>query len=372
MNILVISPDYPDKHHNGASFVQQLVNEFARIGHNCLVLSPHSITTFRRLSQGREIIQIGKGNIIIERPNYITVSSFKVCGVEVSSILRQKTINRVIRKMTFKPDIVYGHFWRCGYEGFKYAKRNNLPLFVASGESVIPSLDSPDKDSFYQYVKGVICVSTKNKMESIEKGMTSEQKCIVLPNAINQKLFKKIDKKECRKKLNIPDNAFVTATLGWFSQRKGQQRVAEAINILHDESIKSIFIGGGNDLPEGKHIIFRGQVMHDDVPVYLNAADVYVLPTRAEGCCNSIIEAMACGLPVVSSDLPFNYDICDNSNSILVNPDSIEGIADAIKKMKNNLELRGKLSEGAVRSAQHLTIEKRAEKIIEFIENRIS
>ena len=372
MNILIVSPDYPDNYHNGAAFVQQLVNEFARIGNNCFVIAPHSITNTKRLSQGREQIKIGNGTVTIERPNHFSFSTLRIFGKSISSITRQRAINKVLRKAMFVPDVVYCHFWRCGYEGYNYAKKNNLPLFVASGESSIPSIEYSDKKAFYQYVRGVICVSTKNKQESIEKGMTTEQKCIVLPNAINQNLFKRLDKIECRKKLGISENVFVTATLGWFSQRKGQHRVVEAINTLDDDNIKSMFIGGGDEKPEGKHIIFRGQVMHDDVPVYLNAADVYVLPTRAEGCCNSIIEAMACGLPVVSSDLPFNYDICDNSNSILVNPDDVEGIAVAINKMKSNKELRKELAEGAIKTAQNLTIEKRAEKILEFIEKRIN
>ncbi len=66
------------------------------------------------------------------------------------------------------------------------------------------------------------------------------------------------------------------------------------------------------------------------IPNYICASDVFVLPTTAEGCCNAIIEAMGCGLPIVSSDRAFNYDILNEENSILVDPESVDEIDNAI------------------------------------------
>ena len=80
---------------------------------------------------------------------------------------------------------------------------------------------------------------------------------------------------------------------------------------------------------------------------------------------------MACGLPIISSDLPFNYDILDSSNSILINPMSVQEIADAIVKLKNDEPLRSKLKEGALKKASELTIEKRVTHILDFIRERL-
>ena len=95
--------------------------------------------------------------------------------------------------------------------------------------------------------------------------------------------------------------------------------------------MKSIFIGSGEQTPEIDGILFCGKLPHDQIVHYLNAADVFVLPTLAEGCSNAIIEAMACGLPIISSDLPFNDDILDAENSIRVNSLDVESIAEAIR-----------------------------------------
>ena len=122
----------------------------------------------------------------------------------------------------------------------------------------------------------------------------------------------------------------------------------------------------------GQHL--QGQyraLQHNQIPDYLNMADIFVLPTLNEGCCNAIIEAMACGLPVISSNLPFNKDILDESNSILINPQNIEDIAKAIKLLKDNPLKRKELSKGALLAAEDLNIDRRAEKIISFINSRL-
>ena len=90
-----------------------------------------------------------------------------------------------------------------------------------------------------------------------------------------------------------------------------------------------------------------------------------------EGCSNAIVEAIACGLPIISSNLPFNDDILDSSNALLVNPESVDDIASAIKQLMDNSDLRQKLAEGSKEKAKSLRIEFRAKKIIEFINRQM-
>jgi glycosyltransferase involved in cell wall biosynthesis len=171
--------------------------------------------------------------------------------------------------------------------------------------------------------------------------------------------------------LGIPKDAFVTIFVGQHTARKGTLRLDAALKQLNDTDIKSIYIGRGPEDPDYEGIITKGPKPHEQLPEYLSAADVFVLPTHNEGCCNAVIEALACGLPVISSDRPFNYDVLNNSNSILIDPDNVDAIATAIKKVKDDNELREKLSEEALVTANNLTLDKRVDKLLAFINNSL-
>ena len=77
---------------------------------------------------------------------------------------------------------------------------------------------------------------------------------------------------------------------------------------------------------------------------------------------------MACGLPIISSNLPFNWDVLNDTNSIMVDPNNVKEIADAIRTLKDNPERRARMEESAVNTAATLTIAQRAHNIIQFIE----
>ncbi len=370
MNILVITPDYPDGYKVHYPFVKQLVDEFARQGHNCTVIAPYSITKNKRFYPTKEY----DGDVMVYRPNHLSFSNLKIRKIYLSDLFRRKAIHRASKWLPVKPDVVYCHFWECAIEAYPYAKSENIPLIVATGESSISSFNVIDKITaeMRDFVKGVICVSSKNKEESIELGLTTEDKCFVKPNAVNSEFFKKLDKTECRQKLGFPQNAFIVSFVGAFIERKGVLRVSDAIKQIRGGPVYSCFIGRGAQDPDCENILHKGGLRHEQIPEYLNASDVFVLPTLAEGCCNAIVEAMSCGLPVISSNLPFNWDVLDDSNSIMIDPKNVDAIAKAIERLRDDKQLRDQMEVSSLKKAESLTIDRRAKAITEFIKERIN
>ena len=383
MHILISANSYPSRKNHLAAFVAVLAEEMVRQGVDVTVIAQQSLTTCWKHKiplcafKSKVLINtvFGLREVTILRPISFTFGQGRFAKVS-------QQINRLVKKiaiktMKSKPDLIYSHFWSAADQVIDYAEEYNIPSFVASGEDEINIehyIDSQRIIKLRENTKGVICVSSKNRIESIAHHLTEEEKCIVLPNAIDDKLFFRSEKKKARELLGFSQDDFIVAYCGRFNKRKGCRRLSDAISLLDNENIKSIFIGvaAGSDLeePSCEGILFKGALPHESIPTYLNAADVFVLPTLAEGCSNAIVEAMACGLPVISSNLPFNFDILNENNAFLVDPMNVEQIAGCIEKLRTNPELRQQMSAAALETVKDLTIEKRVKSILQFIRQR--
>ncbi len=380
-SICILSVGYPTPTDPYFAFVEQIAVALSNKGIRVFVISPQSI--IKHWFRGKELhpkyrhynFTESHPGIFVYQPCII---SFGNHLEKISNYLRNRAIAKSFKALPVIPDVCYGHFWHAAKWLYPHAKNNNRPLFVACGESNVITenpYNPEDIRDFLNYVNGVICVSSKNKEESIKAGFTDGSNCMVIPNAVNPKLFYKKDKYVLRERYGYNKKDFIVAFCGAFEHRKGSLRLSHAIDSLTDCDIKSFFIGKGLDYrlenPDCKGILFKGPLGHESLPDYLNMADVFCLPTLQEGCCNAIIEALACGLPVISSDRSFNYDVLNKENSILVDPMDENQIADAIRRLYEDIALRKELSKGALDSGKMLTIDKRADKVISFIENRI-
>ena len=138
MNILIISRSYPTRYKVKFPFVQQLVEEMGRQGHHCYVITPFSITSERRLYKQKETkLYENGGSVTVLRPNYFSVSKLHVGTFYLSEFLRAKAVKRAFKWIDKEIDFVYCHFWQSAKDGYSFAHKRKLPLFVATGESCI-------------------------------------------------------------------------------------------------------------------------------------------------------------------------------------------------------------------------------------------
>ena len=147
----------------------------------------------------------------------------------------------------------------------------------------------------------------------------------VVGNGVDIGKFSRQPRDEARRALGIPADARVLISVGGLVERKGFHRVLDVLPELIQEfpDLRYIIVGGGS--PEGdmsaalreqvhalglaENVIFTGPLAPEKLSVPLSAADVFVLSTRNEGWANVFLEAMSCGLPVVTTAVGGNAEV---------------------------------------------------------------
>lgn len=373
---------YPTQTNNGCIFAKHLICAIADMGYDCAVIAPGIV--------GRSLLQAtdqtpykteeftAKGNVIrIYRPYYLHLSSRKQT-MKCSMDNHYRSVMRTIRREKLQPELVYGHFiYQCGLTAARVGEKLGIPAYCACGENSLrlekgsepyaTGLVHHDWHGILNKLSGMVCVSGNNEKLLRENGFIDESmRTGIFPNAVDETKFYTMDRLVCRKELGFPEDAFIVAYTGTFSANKGVDRLSEALRAC--ENVYSVFMGQGALEPDCDRILFKGRVPNDQVAKFLNAADVFVLPTRGEGCCNAIVEALSCGLPVISSDLPFNDDILSEENALRVDVEDVDALRRSILRLQQDDTLRQKLSQGAAASSAALNIRHRAARILEFME----
>lgn len=373
---------YPTPNNNGCVFAKHLICAIADMGFDCVVIAPRVISksTFQKTNHVpymREEFTKRGSKVRIYMPHYLHLTSREqTMGLSMENHFR--SVMKVIRKEKLKPDMVYGHFiYQCGLTAARVGEKLGIPSYCACGENSL-RLEKGSKPyatgmahhgwkDILKKLSGFVCVSSNNEQLLRENGfIDADMRTGVFPNGVDENKFHMMDKTACRKELGLPEDAFIVAYTGTFSSNKGVDRLSDALKPC--DNVYSIFMGQGALDPEGERILFKGRVPNDQVAKYLNAANVFVLPTRGEGCCNAIVEALSCGLPVISSDLPFNDDILNERNSLRIDVENVDQIRESIQRLYHDPQLCAELAKGAEKSARELGIGARAQRIVNFME----
>lgn len=372
-NLLLITSRYPSKRHpmDGA-FIQQFVAGLCGLGINVTVVHPVALHRAKDYNGELFIRGLISCHETVYRPYYLSLSSRKFGFINTEKLTQWMYSSAVLRAVRFLegiPDIIYGHFlYPSGAAAVQCGKILSRPVFIGVGESylhtfTLEKIKRANKD--FHTCAGFISVSSFNKDFLTSQLDIPKNKVAIFINGVDTNLFLPRPKVEVRDALKIPKDMFVVAFVGAFNHRKGVQRLSQAIQDL--ENTGALYIGDGPLQPEPGGCLFKGAVPHAQVPELLAAADIFVLPTLSEGCSNAILEALACGLPVVSSIGEFNDDILNDAVSIRVNPQNIDEIRSAICKLRASPDLRNQMSQNAVQWAQKFNISRRIETILDFM-----
>lgn len=200
---------------------------------------------------------------------------------------------------------------------------------------------------------------------------------MVLRNAVDISRFKPRKNVELRQEYGIADDEILILFIGHLEPFKGVFELINAFNEvskLHSKT-KLMLVGEGQQKQEvhkeisrfhlDDSVIFTGKVSPETIEKYYQMADIFTLPSYTEGLPLVVIEAMACGLPVVVSTVGGIPELIeDNVNGYLIPPKNYEKLSEKLSSLVADRKLRKKFGEKALKTVDdEFNINKKVEKL---------
>lgn len=228
----------------------------------------------------------------------------------------------------------------------------------------------------------VIAVSEATKLDLVRLLGVSEDKIEVIYNGVSTKFSPVRDEEQLsnmRNRYKIV-HPFILS-IGSVQPRKNLQRLITAYSILRQRrelTHQLLFIGGGGWLSDdlfrqieglgvAEDIRFLGYVPDEELPTLICLADVFAFPSLYEGFGLPALEAMACGTPVVSSNISAMPEVLGDA-ALLVDPLDVECLAETLRQILLNDQLRTELTKQGFKRSQRFTWVKAAQKYLEVYE----
>ena len=297
------------------------------------------------------------------------------CFFEYSDFILVNGLKQTLAKI--KPDIVFAH-----------ESRQGLPALAAYYKSLFNYNLVVDQHDFYHKIPNhhwrkklfrfldyslfrkfivdyslsnadrIIAVTKETKEFLIKTHKIEPKNISVIPLAVDTDFFKFDNKAriDLRKKFNIKETDIALIFSGTIVRRKNIELLLEALSEIKNENIKLLIVGSGDNLymQELKNLskklgiedktIFTGFVRRNDVKYYFSAADIGVWPGNNSV---SIMEAMACRLPITMVDLQLSHLVGYN-NGLKFPQHNKEKLKEALEKLIGNKKLRVSMAKNSI------------------------
>lgn len=290
--------------------------------------------------------------ITIHHPRYPVIPKVGTSLAPALLALGSLASLRDIRRNGFDFDLIDAHYaYPDGVAAVWLGLLLSKPVIVtARGTDVnlIPQQSLPRKliQHALRHASAMIAVSEALKRAVVDLGLPPDR-ISVLRNGVDLETFSPKDRKKIRRELGLDRPTLIS--VGHLIERKGHDLIVGALRELPDHLL--LIVGEGpkraslqglaTSLGLDSRVRFLGAIPHDELAKYYSAADALVLASSREGWPNVLLEAMACGTPVVASNVWGNPEIVKSPDSgLLMTERTSEGIVKAVRTLFANLPQR--------------------------------
>lgn len=303
-------------------------------------------------------------SVICMKGSFIEQALSKVSGIEICAISVNRryvdwrasmAIRYFIRKI--KTDTILLHSLRDIWLTYPALWMMNTVRLVGICHMSVRNVNKKDLLHWilYRRFQHIVALCEAQKKELLECIPFPEEKCSVIPNGLDiQRFYPKPKNEELRKAWNVEPDQLVIGYVGRLDRQKGIIELITALKLINIPSAKLIIVGdetvgefGFKDELSARiaQLGIGDQVTlipgRSDIPEVMSAFDIFIMPSYAETFGVVLLEAMACGLPCISTNVGGPVDILKSGEiGLLVEPKSPESLADAITMLVQSQKLR--------------------------------
>ena len=270
---------------------------------------------------------------------------------------------------------------------YRVGRRLGVPVFITirgvEQDEIKDRRIGPQLIEALSECAGVIAVSESLKRAVVARGVPAAQ-VYVIPNAVDDRWFHPAKTDVARRHVRLPSDARFVLSVGHLNERKGAHILIPAFARVREvyPDANLILIGGESYgepgyVPRLKRMItelglescvrFEGRVAPEQVGDWMRAADVFALASRREGCCNVVLEALACGVPVVATDVGDNARYVTADRGAIVLAENSEALANGLLRVLDQRENQV----GMAPELSRRTWNDVARETIEFVQERV-
>jgi glycosyltransferase involved in cell wall biosynthesis len=248
---------------------------------------------------------------------------------------------------SFDFDVIDTHWaYPDGYGAVRLARQLEVPCVLSVRGSDVNELCFrwPTRRPVRQALRGaahVVAVSQALKETLASAGIAAER-VTVIPNGVDASVFRPSDREAARTALGVSPDETVLFSAGTLVREKGIEHLIAGLSRLGDRPDLRLYVAGAGPHHasleatadrEGltDRVTFLGHLDLEEMVRWYQAADLFVFASLREGCPNAVIEALACGLPVVSTDVGGVPDLVEpGRDGLLIAAGSAEAFAQAL------------------------------------------